>query len=91
MRAHISSYWTPPVGAKGAEKLEVDIKIKLEKDGSVYRAEIVDQSRYKSDVLYRAAANAARRAILESQPLPLPPEKYQLWKEIIFVFDPQFM
>ena len=91
LRAHISSYWTPPVGAKGAEKLEVDIKIKLDKDGSVYQAEIVDQSRYKSDVLYRAAANAARRAILESQPLPLPPEKYQLWKEIIFVFDPQFM
>ena len=91
LRAHISSCWEPPIGAKGADRLKVDIKVQLEKDGTVKQAEIADQSRYRTDVQYRAAANAARRAVLACQPLPLPPEKYQTWKEFIFGFDPKFM
>lgn len=91
LRAHISSCWEPPIGAKGADQLKVDIKVQLEKDGSVKQAEIEDRARYGSDVLYRAAANAARRAVLDCDPLPLPPEKYQQWKEFIFGFDPKFM
>ena len=91
LRAHISGCWEPPVGAKGADQLKVDIQVKLEKDGTVRKAEIADRSRYSSDVQYRAAANAARRAVLACQPLPLPPEKYQTWKEFIFGFDPKFM
>ena len=91
LRAHISGCWQPPIGAKGADQLKVDIKVKLGKDGSVQQAEIADRARYSADVLYRAAANAARRAVIDCQPLPLPPEKYQLWKEFIFGFDPKFM
>ncbi|MBL81602.1 MAG: hypothetical protein CMM80_03505 [Rhodospirillaceae bacterium] len=91
LRAHISSCWQPPIGAKGADQLKVDIQVKLEKDGSVKQAEIADRQRYGSDVLYRAAANSARRAVLDCQPLPLPAEKYQIWKEFIFGFDPKFM
>ena len=91
LRKHISDCWQPPIGAKGADQLKVDIQVKLEKDGTVRQAEIADRGRYSSDVLYRAAANAARRAVLDCQPLPLPPEKYQLWKEFIFGFDPKFM
>ncbi len=91
LRSHISSCWQPPIGAKGADQLKVDIQVKLEKDGSVKKAEIADRQRYGSDVLYRAAANSARRAVLDCQPLPLPPEKYQFWKEFIFGFDPKFM
>ena len=91
LRAHISNCWEPPIGAKGADQLKVDIQVHLEKDGTVKQAEIADQSRYRTDVQYRAAANAARRAVLACQPLPLPPEKYQTWKEFIFGFDPKFM
>ena len=91
LRKHISDCWQPPIGAKGADQLKVDIQVKLEKDGTVRQAEIADRARYSSDLLYRAAANAARRAVLDCQPLPLPPEKYQLWKEFIFGFDPKFM
>ena len=91
LRSHISSCWQPPIGAKGADQLKVDIQVKLEKDGSVKQAVIADRQRYGSDVLYRAAANSARRAVLDCQPLPLPPEKYKYWKEFIFGFDPKFM
>ena len=91
LRKHISDCWQPPIGAKGADQLKVDIQVKLEKDGTVRQAQIADRARYSSAVLYHAAANAARRAVLDCQPLPLPPEKYQLWKEFIFGFDPKFM
>ena len=88
LRSHISKHWTPPVGAKGASQLKVDIFVKLERDGTVTRAEIVDKSRFNRDKLFSVAARAARSAILEASPLPLPPEKYELWKEFIFGFDP---
>ncbi|MDA9672652.1 TonB C-terminal domain-containing protein, partial [Alphaproteobacteria bacterium] len=88
LRSHISKYWTPPVGAKGASQLKVDIFVKLERDGTVTRAEIVDKSRFNRDKLFSVAARAARSAILEASPLPLPAEKYELWKEFIFGFDP---
>ena len=88
LRSHISKHWTPPVGAKGARQLKVDIFVKLEPDGEVTRAEIVDKSRFNRDKLFSVAARAARSAILEASPLPLPAEKYELWKEFIFGFDP---
>ena len=88
LRSHISKHWTPPVGAKGARQLKVDIFVKLEPDGKVTRAEIVDKSRFNRDKLFSVAARAARSAILEASPLPLPAEKYELWKEFIFGFDP---
>ena len=88
LRSHISKHWTPPVGAKGARQLKVDIFVKLEPDGKVTRAEIVDKSRFNRDKLFSVAARAARSAILEASPLPLPVEKYELWKEFIFGFDP---
>ena len=46
----------------------MDIQVELEKDGTVKLAEIADRSRYGSDVQYRAAANAARQAVLACQP-----------------------
>lgn len=88
LRSHISKHWTPPVGAKGARQLKVDIFVKLERDGKVTRAEIVDKSRFNRDKLFSVAARAARSAILEASPLPLPAEKYELWKEFTFGFDP---
>ena len=91
LREHISSCWQPPAGTKGVDLLKVDIHVKLERDGYVKQAEIEDQSRYSSDLQFRAAANAARRAVLDCQPLPLPSQKYEFWKEFIFGFDPKFM
>ena len=44
LRAHISGCWEPPVGAKGADQLKVDIQVELEKDGTVKLAEIADRA-----------------------------------------------
>jgi hypothetical protein len=51
------------------------------------KADIVDQSRM-SDPVYRAAAEAAQRAIWKCQKLDMPPGKYDLWKNTTFRFNP---
>ena len=91
VRMHIASRWNPPPAAAGADKLKVDIYVRLEPDGSVTEASIVDKKRYNSDQTYRAAANAALRAVLDASPLPLPRAKYDQWREFIFGFDPRFI
>ena len=91
LRLHIASRWNPPPAAAGADQLKVDIFVKLEPDGTVTEASIVETNRYNSDQTYRAAANAALRAVLDASPLPLPKEKYEQWREFIFGFDPRFI
>ena len=91
VRIHIAKRWNPPPAAAGANKLKVDIYVRLEPDGSVTEARIVEVKRYNSDRIYRAAANAALRAVLDASPLPLPREKYDQWREFIFGFDPRFI
>ncbi len=91
VRMHIASKWNPPPAAAGADKLKVDIYVRLEPDGSVTEASIVDTKRYDANKTYRAAANAALRAVLDASPLPLPREKYDQWREFIFGFDPRFI
>jgi len=83
--------WNPPLGAKDADKLAIEIAGSIGRDGRVLEAKIVDESRMR-DSFYAAAANAALRATLNPrcQPWPLPPEKYETWKTFRFTFDPRF-
>ena len=91
LRAHISQCWSPPIGAKGADNLKVDILLELERDGTVKRAEIQNTNRFNQDKTYKVAAEAALRAVIGCGKLPLPPEKYDFWKTFIFGFDPKNM
>lgn len=85
--------WYFDSGAAYAEKLIVDLAITMNPDRTVRSVEIVDQGRYRSDTFFRAAADAARRAVRNPQcsPLQLPPEKYEEWKTITLTFDPSKM
>lgn len=81
--------WSPPVGAPQAEKLAVKIKLYLNQDGSLQRAQFVDGLRIGGDRFYRIAAEAAMRAVRRCTPLQrLPPKKYSEWREMTLNFDP---
>ncbi len=60
-------------------------------DGTVRSVNIIDESLYKENTFYRAAADAARRAVLDSSPLPLPKGKEKLFKSIKFDFNTSFI
>lgn len=91
LRNHIGKYWSPPPGAAGADALIIDIIVRLNAQAEVQDVAIVDKARFNSDHTYKAAANAARRAIFDASPLPLPLDEYEQWKELTIKFDPSFI
>lgn len=93
LRRQIGACWNMPVGARNAEQLIVEVLIEMNPDRTVKTAQVVDQSRYASDTYFRAAAEAAMRALRHPKctPLELPPDQYEQWKTIRFNFDPRDM
>lgn len=85
--------WYVDKGMKDWKDQSVEIHVKINAMGIVEKAEIVDQTRLRSDPLWRTAAEKALRASLdpECQPLPLPADKYTQWKDMIINFDPKDM
>ena len=75
----------------GTRHLIVTLVVQMNQDGTPVKAEIKDTGRYSNDPIYRAAADAAHRAIMNPrcQPWPLSPEKYNSWRNITFNFDPR--
>lgn len=90
-RTQVSKCWNPPVGAAYAETLVVSLRVTLNPDGSLSgMPEYRDTSRM-SDPAYRAAAEAARRAIIQCQAYTLPAEGYAQWSVLDVDFDPRKM
>jgi outer membrane biosynthesis protein TonB len=87
----IEECWNVPAGAKDAQNLIVDIHIDVAADRTVTNVRIVDQSRYASDAFFRAAADSAKRALLNPRcsPLKLPADKFDQWKSITLSFNPK--
>ena len=91
LRSHLAKCWSPPPGAARANTLVVDIIVSLDAKAVVQSVRIKDESRFKREEAYRAAANAARRAVFACSPLPLPLESHEEWKELEIAFDPRFI
>jgi outer membrane biosynthesis protein TonB len=91
IREQIARCWNVPAGARDAKDLVIEIRVVVNPDGTVQQASIVDQSRYASDPVYRAAAESARRALFNPMctPLHLPPDKYEVWKDMVVDFNPK--
>lgn len=94
MRVAVQACWN--VGALSMEALRttVVIGVSVNQDGKPDAASIqLVSSEGGSDVSTSQAFEAARRAIIRcgSKGFPLPPEKYDQWKELELVFDPNGM
>ena len=88
----LSKCWSAPAGAKNAHELIIVINAQFNSDGSYIKAEIASESmsRYNSDSFFRAAADAALRAVKQCSPLKgLSPDKYATWGSMELHFDPR--
>ena len=90
LRNHVRQCWNAPYAANELNKI-INLKIFTNPDGSVVNVQIIDVAFYKKDPVYRAAADSARRAVRECSPLPLPKNKYDLFKIFTFNFDASFI
>lgn len=92
LQSQIYKCWSPPVGSPHPEKLIVQYRLHLNRDGTIARApELADTSQPLDNTYMRAAVEAARRAIYTCAPFKLPANRYNQWQDIIFVFDPRAM
>ena len=90
LRNHVRQCWNAPYAANELNKI-INLKIFTNPDGSVVNVQIIDVAFYKKDPVYRAAADSARRAVKDCSPLPLPKNKYDLFKIFTFNFDTSFI
>jgi colicin import membrane protein len=81
--------WRLPSGGGGSDTPKVTLKWRMNRDGSIDGDPQIEQPR--GDTLFRIAAEAAMRAVLECAPFPLPPDKYEQWKIVTWEFDPSQM
>jgi hypothetical protein len=90
VRNKIRPCWNSLGGLKD-QALIVTLVVEMNHDGTPVKAELKEAGRYNSDPTYRAAADAAHRAIMNPrcQPWPLSPEKFNAWRTITFNFDPR--
>lgn len=85
--------WRIDPGARNADELFVVMDIELTREGFVLgEPRFADPGRINSDRFYRAAAENARRAVLDCQPYTeLPQSQYDVWRSIRLRFDPRQM
>jgi len=93
LRAQIFGCWSVPLGLPYDDNLLVRIKLKLKKDGTVLKSEILDHVRMNrpDQKFYKILAESALRAIRICQPLKVPPTGYEKWKDLQLNFDPTEM
>ena len=90
IQMHVTKYFNLSYSATEV-KIIIPLKISANTDGTIKNARIVDRSSYKKNKFYRAAADAARRAVLDSSPLPLPKGKEKKFQNFIFDFNTSFI
>jgi hypothetical protein len=91
IRQQIERCWNVPAGARDAQDLDIEIRAVVNQDGTVQQAAIVDTGHYATDPFFRAAADSAKRALLNPQcsPLHVPPDKYEAWHNLDLFFNPK--
>lgn len=84
--------WNLDPGAMGIKDMIIEVRVFLNKDGTVRDAKILDMSRYNSDKAFRSVAESARRAVYVCQPYSIfanrYADKYDLWKTMLLRFNP---
>lgn len=93
VRSHLAKCWKVPAGVRDAQDLKVKVRIWLNADGTVQKAEVIKDIFMQSNPLYKVASDRALNAVLDKNcnPLPFPKKKYELWKETEITFDPKKM
>jgi colicin import membrane protein len=90
LRARLTQLWNLQAGTERPEELIVEVRIRLTPDRMLAAPpEVISRG---TSPRYQAAADAARRAVLQGQPFNmLQTATYEQWKDMIVTFDPREM
>jgi hypothetical protein len=89
VRKTIAPCWNIDTGTP--KSVQIELKLTMNPDGTVRDVTIQDTGRYATDSYFRAAADAARRAVTNPRchKLPLPADQYANWQTTYLTFDPK--
>jgi hypothetical protein len=89
MRMRLMQLWSPPRGATPREAT-LQIEIQLNPDGTLAAPPVVLTS--GNSPMFLAASDSAKRAVIQGAPYTmLEPAHYDIWRDFVITFDPQFM
>ena len=93
LKAQIFGCWSIPLGLPYNENLFVRIKLELKPDGTISKIEILDHDRMNQpgQGFYKVLVESVLRAIKLCEPLKVPADGYEKWKELYLNFDAREM
>ena len=81
----IRKCWRVPPGLPAPKAPWVEVRLFLNRNGTLAKPpEVVNQD---SDAAFVVMSRSAVNAVLSCQPFALPPENYDLWREVVLSFD----
>lgn len=88
MKVSVNKCWNFGAVSTDATRAEITVTVSFSPDGKPTSVDMID-SKGASDAAIKTAFDAARRAILRcgAKGYPLPPEKYETWKQIDMTFS----
>jgi hypothetical protein len=91
IKRQIEANWKPPSGARDINKIRITLFISMDKDGSVLEVQVVEKNCPfgVSEVSCNSMANSAIIAVKKASPIAnLNIDRYNVWRNIRFEFDP---
>ena len=89
MQAKMRECWRLPTGGVGADQMVVTVRVRLRRDGLL--AAYPEVQNTSSSPFFRVAAESVKRALKACEPYDLPPDKYDIWRDMDLDFDPRAM
>ncbi|MFA7430936.1 MAG: energy transducer TonB [Rhodospirillaceae bacterium] len=89
IRAQIEQHWFIDPGALDLQNMVIELQVRINPDGTVVEAQIMDRARVATDGHFRSVAEGARRAAFKASPLKYPVQKYNEFKLMTLVFRPE--
>jgi|OM-RGC.v1.008754089 Membrane-bound metallopeptidase len=83
IRAQIGQGWSLPIGLPINLNMFARIKIELKPDGTYLNVELIEDGQEFDEVFL----DSISRALELAQPLKVPKNNYERWKDVIIVFD----
>jgi len=90
--------WNLDAGVRGVQNMLIEIRVFLDKDGTVRDAKILNKTKYNKNTAFRSVAESARRAVYicdkkkEESPFRIfsknYEESYDTWKTLLLRFNP---
>jgi hypothetical protein len=76
VRAQVLRRWSLDLPTLGTRNFSIAIRVEMTSRGEVLKADVVDQSRFRTDPIFHELALSAKNAVILSSPLTLPEGRY---------------